>query len=98
MLPLERDFSLRFVTSFIGNRDSYQVPLALHERKLLTRHVCDFYTPDLLHPLAKRIAPRILRRSQLGLPSSRTEWNFSAIWRQVRDPYRKHDSIRMAYD
>lgn len=43
-----------------GNRDEYQIPFALHEVNALSRLLTDFYSPDWLVFLARRIRLRSL--------------------------------------
>jgi glycosyltransferase involved in cell wall biosynthesis len=76
------------VTAAAGARDSYQVPIALHENNSLLYHVTDFYTPSLLcTPLRRlsrwfantKIFDQLLRRSTPLLPSAKTRNCFKYI-------------------
>jgi glycosyltransferase involved in cell wall biosynthesis len=87
-----------YITSFAGNRDSYQVPMALYEHGLLYQHVCDFYTPDWIRRFASPLAPRLLRRCQAGLPSALTRWDFPAIWVQARGRRNDRDMVRQHFE
>jgi glycosyltransferase involved in cell wall biosynthesis len=70
----------RWVVAFAGARDSYQVPVALHESGLLQRLVTDFYAP-LDRPLPAAVAEvlpslvrsKLRRRFDPGLPSRLVE-------------------------
>jgi glycosyltransferase involved in cell wall biosynthesis len=86
------------VTAFSGNRDFYQVPLALHEHGLLERHISDFYTPNIAVPVAAHFARPFLSRRHPDLPSRFVECNLPAIWRQALDWRRKRDPILIAYE
>jgi glycosyltransferase involved in cell wall biosynthesis len=55
-----------FVCVINGNRDRYEVPLALAEAGLLTRLVTDYYAPD--HPPGW-LPSLLARRRRKGLPS-----------------------------
>lgn len=74
---------MSFVVSFNRDRDFYQLPLALHERGLLTRLVTDLYLPDngpgrgLLQGLG------LGHRCRAGLPSGRVRWSLPAIFWQT---------------
>lgn len=57
------------VTCHAGNRDSYQLSVALHENALLDTLVTDFYTPDFAHFLTGK-------RFNSGLPSRKV----TSLW------------------
>jgi glycosyltransferase involved in cell wall biosynthesis len=65
-----------WVVVFAGARDSYQVPLALHEASLLQTLVTDFYSPldvPLVHSVCElfpaSLRSKLGRRFHAGLPS-----------------------------
>lgn len=63
---------MKFVTGAAGRRDDYQVPIALADAGLLSRHVTDVYAPDLLMPLLGQLGAwglKARRRHSAGLPS-----------------------------
>lgn len=66
----------RWIVAAGGRRDSYQVPIALHEAKRLTAFVTDFYTPldfaavrRLTSFLPRAVAGKLKRRYSPNLPS-----------------------------
>lgn len=82
----------QFVTAFNGDRDYYEVPLALHEMGLLHSHVSDLYCPDFL--ASNRLANKIRHRHRAGLPSRKVKVDLRAAMKQHlsspkagRDPY-----------
>jgi glycosyltransferase involved in cell wall biosynthesis len=91
----------RYVTAFAGPRDGYEVPLALNEGGMLERLVTDFYLPDWargLAPYAPLGLPDALRkRYRAGLSSRFVDNNWESFARQLRDPRRLHDPVRMAF-
>jgi glycosyltransferase involved in cell wall biosynthesis len=79
----------KFVTAFNGSRDHYEAPLALHEAGLLTRHVSDFYVPDVLTPLVRKFKPGLLARHRDGLPSGKVRVSVDAFSRSALTPKEK---------
>jgi glycosyltransferase involved in cell wall biosynthesis len=68
-----------FIVAFNGNRDQYQVPLALHERGMLRYLVTDLYAAD---NTAWRHVPALKRlghRRADGLPSEQVVWTPRAL-------------------
>jgi glycosyltransferase involved in cell wall biosynthesis len=68
----------KYSVVFYGNRDGYQVPLALQEAGALSRLITDFYSPDWLVRLARRFRSLPCRhqleaRSHLSIPSASSE-------------------------
>jgi len=77
---------MSYVVAFNGARDFYQVPLALHERRLLERLVTDVYYSD--HVLARGMPwmKRFRHRHIEGLPSRLTKSDWYATALQVLGP------------
>ncbi len=73
----------RYVTAFNRDRDFYQVPLALAECGRLERLVTDLYLPDALAGSALARRAGLAHRHAAGLPSSRVEWSWQALRRQL---------------
>ena len=66
-----------YLTAFPGRRDSYQVPLALHEHGRLARFMTDGYDAGPIAGLLKRGGLRGLeRRRCAGLPDERVRTGF----------------------
>ena len=70
----------RWVVAFAGARDSYQVPVALHESGLLRRLVTDFYAPldqpvpaAIATVLPSRVRSKLRKRFDPRLPSRLVE-------------------------
>ena len=79
----------RWIVVGAGARDSYQVPIALHQTGLLERFFTDFYTP-LDQRVLSRLIPsamqkRMQRRFAPELPSSEVETSLVYVWRTRRD-------------
>lgn len=71
-----------YVSAFNGNRDGYQLPLALQEAGLLDAFVTDFYTAS--DDCFRKVVPKQLRnRTRLGLPRARAVLAKSAFAAQV---------------
>jgi glycosyltransferase involved in cell wall biosynthesis len=72
-----------YVVAFNRDRDSYQVPLALHEAGKLDLLLTDLYEPS------SRVSRALFRRVGLGhrfcagLKSEKTDWSWRAIWLQL---------------
>ena len=77
---------MSYVVAFNGRRDSYQVPLALHEKRLLARLVTDVYYSD--DPVVRRTPwmRRFRHRRIEGLPSSLTRSDWYATALQILGP------------
>ena len=72
----------KFVVAFNRDRDSYQLPLALHSGARLQALVTDFYAPD--HRLGRLLTPRRLRHRHVhGLPSRLVRSSPRALLLQV---------------
>ena len=73
---------MKWVVTFAGSRDHYQVPIALAEAGRLEAFVTDFYSP--LNRPVWRSAPswmqrRLARRYAEGLPSQLVQRTWSAV-------------------
>lgn len=64
-----------YVVVALGRRDSYQVPLALHERGHLATYVTDLYAPDVImrSPGIRPLVGRLARRYEPRLTSGRVD-------------------------
>jgi len=83
-----------WVVAFNRNRDFYQVPLALQERKALAGLVTDFYMPSL-GPLNRlKTFQRLSRRRDDGIPFKKVQWNASALRLQLFDLQRAKNGSR----
>ena len=60
---------MSYVVAFNRDRDFYQLPLALHERGLLTRLITDYYRPDAAWLSRLPLLSRLAHRYAEGLPS-----------------------------
>ena len=83
----------RWVVAFAGARDSYQVPIALHESGLLQTLVTDFYAPldrDVFARasrfLSSSFRTKIARRFDSALPSKLVESHFEYALKNWWDP------------
>lgn len=80
---------MKYVTVFRGAREGYQVPLALHERGLLERHISEWYSPldsALFSALVGKVPRlnRFLRRRYCpGLPASKVKVPTKALVREL---------------
>src|SRR5580704_7175352 len=76
---------VKWVVTFAGGRDQYQVPLALAEAGMLETLVTDWYSPLDQWPwrYLQRAVPRadqyLRRRYREGLPSALVKRNLAAI-------------------
>lgn len=70
----------RYLVAFNGGRDFYQLPLALHERNLLSSLVTDCYFPHD-RPLLRHFPGFSFLRHRFspGLPSSKVHWTANAL-------------------
>ncbi|HEY1963880.1 MAG TPA: glycosyltransferase family 4 protein [Acidobacteriaceae bacterium] len=84
-----------YVVGFNGGRDFYHLPLALHERGLLSSLVTDAYFPHD-RPVLRRAAglSNLRRRYSPRLPSSRVHWTWPALIPQLTS--RLYRADRMA--
>jgi glycosyltransferase involved in cell wall biosynthesis len=66
---------MSFVVAFNGARDAYQVPLALHEQKLLSKLITDIYCPKIGAILGQHIPGlgKLKNRHVSGLPCYKVE-------------------------
>jgi glycosyltransferase involved in cell wall biosynthesis len=72
---------MRYVVAFAGKRDLYQVPVALHRRRLLEAFITDFYSRV---PSSRMILPRRLRRRwHPELPSAYAVSSIMALTHEV---------------
>jgi len=83
----------RWVVAFPGARDSYQVPIALHEAGLLQTLVTDFYAPldrgvfaSASRLLPSRLQTKIARRFDPALPSKFVESHLHYAVKNWWDP------------
>lgn len=90
--------TMGYVVAFNRDRDSYQLPLALHEQKLLTRFVTDCYYPD--SPLMRAIPGmgRIRHRRTEGLPASLTTSSLKAVALQAGHMILSKDPTGTVFD
>lgn len=88
MAKVEAKAGRRFVVAYNRDRDSYQVPLALHEAGMLEAFVTDFYRSD--NPLIQSVTPARLKRRYIeGLPASIVQPALKALLLQVYHESRK---------
>lgn len=87
---------MSFVVAFNRDRDFYQVPLALHERGVLSKLITDFYSPNFGFLKSLPVVSKIKHRRVEGLPWSKVSWNFEAIKLQLMDLRREADSSSQA--
>jgi len=59
----------KYIVTIMGNRGSYQVPLALHETRSLAKFITDFYTPDWLSQHTQDHYPALTKRHHSAIPS-----------------------------
>lgn len=71
-----------YVSAFNGNRDSYQLPLALYEAGLLDSFVTDFYTAKD-YRFHKLVPKQLHNRTQAGLPRSSANLALGAFICQI---------------
>jgi hypothetical protein len=83
----------RWVVAFAGARDSYQVPIALHESGLLQSLVTDFYAPfdQVSFAQASKLLPssictKLGKRFDSALPSRFVQSDFGYAIRNWWDP------------
>jgi Glycosyl transferases group 1 len=88
--------SPRYVVCFNGARDSYQVPLALHEHGLLSSLVTDLYYPHD-RPVLRRIPglSALRRRCSTDLPSSEVHWASRALVPQIASRLYRSDPMTL---
>jgi len=82
---------MSFVVAFNRDRDFYQVPLALHERGVLTKLITDLYSPNFGFLESLPVVSKLKHRRVEGLPWSKVSWNFEAIKLQLIDLRRAAD-------
>lgn len=76
---------MKWVVTFAGARDRYQVPLALAERNQLERLVTDFYSPadgtagPALRLLPDHVQSRLMKRYKEGLSARNVDWSMLEI-------------------
>lgn len=73
----------KFITSFNGSRDFYELPLALAEINMLEKHVSDLYWNDNFFKIINLISCRFNSRYRLGLDSSYVNICYEAFARNI---------------
>lgn len=89
---------MSYVVAFNRDRDFYQLPLALHERGLLTRLITDYYRPDAAWVSRLPVLSRLAHRHADGLPSRLVTSRWRDVLWQVLGPRLGVSLYRMSRD